>query len=126
MKGVEESADTNKESVEICQGRAKLTTLIHQNCAAISERRRARLARAGKLCTEDDIETLKLARFGINTSALSGATKPKHVFRAWRERSDSDENEKGKKIDAIPAQRQLRKYYGLKWYDVECSGRYFV
>jgi len=68
---------------------AKLTTLVGHHCAAKSERRRARLARAGKLWTEDDFETLKLARFGISTLALSGAIKPNRVFRACRERCDS-------------------------------------
>jgi len=59
---------------------AKLTTLIGHHCATKSKRRRAMLARAGKLWTEDDFETLNLQKFGIDTSALSGKTKPKRVF----------------------------------------------
>ena len=101
---------------------AKLTTLVGHHCAAKSERRRARLARAGKLWTEDDFETLNLKKFGIDTSALSGKTKPKRVFRAWRETWESPENEKGRKINPIHAQRLLAKYSGLKWYDMDEAG----
>ena len=36
----------------------KLTTLVGHHCGAKSKRRRARLARAGKFCTEDDFESL--------------------------------------------------------------------
>ena len=54
----------------------KLTTLVGHHYGAKSERRRARLARADKLWTEDDFETLNLKKFGIDTSALSGKTKP--------------------------------------------------
>ena len=63
---------------------AKLTTLVGHHCAAKSERRGARLARAGKLWTEDDFETLQLTRYRIDASTLSDKTKPKQVFGAWR------------------------------------------
>ena len=41
---------------------AKLTTLVDHHCTAKSEPHQARLARAGKLWTEDDFEILKLTR----------------------------------------------------------------
>ena len=101
---------------------AKLTTPVSHHCAAKSKRRRARLARAGKLWTEDDFETLKLQKFRIGMSALSGKTKPKRVFRAWRETWESPEEEKGRQINPIHAQRLLAKYSGLKWYDMDEGG----
>jgi len=101
---------------------AKLTTLVGHHCAAKSERHRARLARAGKLWAEDDFETLNLQKFGINTSALSAKTKPKQVFQARRETWESPEEEKGKKINPIHAQRLLVKHSGLKWYDMDEGG----
>jgi len=45
------------------------------------------------------------------------------VFRAWRETWESEENEKGKKIDCIHAQRLLRKHYGLYWNDLDEKGQ---
>jgi len=61
------------------------------------------LARASKLWTEDDFETLNLQKFRIDTLALSGKTKPKRVFQAWKETWESPEYEKGRKINPIHA-----------------------
>jgi len=76
---------------------------------------------------------LKLVRFGMDTSAVSRATKPNHVFRVGREMWKSEENEKREKIDRIHAQRLLRKYPRLKWNNGEvcfynCGGErgYFI
>jgi len=95
LEGVEESEDTTRNQLKSAKV-AKLATLVGHHCTAKSERHQARLAGAGKLWTEDDFETLKLTRFGIDASALSGATKPKRVFMAWRETWESNDNEKGK------------------------------
>jgi len=100
----------------------KLTTLVGHHYDAKSELHWTRLARAGKLWTEDDFETLNLKKFGIDTSALSGETKPKRDFQAWRETQELPEIEKEKKINPIHAQRLLGKYSGLKWYDMDEDG----
>ena len=80
LKRVETPTRNQLKSAKV----AKLTTLVGHHCTAKSYWHWARLARAGKLWTDDNVEILKLARFGIDTSALSGVTKPNHVIRAWR------------------------------------------
>ena len=42
----------------------------------------ARIARAGKLGTEDEFEMIKLGNFGVDMSAMFSVTKPNNVIRA--------------------------------------------
>ena len=65
---------------------------------------------------------MKFQNSGVDVSALSGATKPKRVFKTWRDIWESEENEKGKKMDHIQAQRLLRKDARLLWHDLDEKG----
>ena len=97
---------------------AKLTLLVGTNCSRKADARRERMARAGRLWNDDDFETMKLEQFGIDVDVLSGAKKPKRIFRAWMEDWESPDAEKGK-FCKIHETRLVQKYMGLKWLDAD-------
>ena len=66
------------------------STLVGQHCAAKSARCRESQSKAGKLWTEDDFETLRLDRFGVDVDKLKNPTpRPQEIFRACRETWES-------------------------------------
>ena len=45
---------------------AKLIALVGHHCATKSQHQRERMARAGKLWTAEDFDTIKLEKFGVD------------------------------------------------------------
>ena len=90
------------------------TVVVGHQCLMRSERRRKRESRVGKIWQEEDFETLKLDKFGMDVKVLAHEKKPTRVVKLWAE---DWEDPVLKRPDAILQARLCRKYGGLKIWE---------